>query len=62
MKAISGQLELELRGSAQCQSARRSKKPRRSGVWFEKMRQVVDEAVERQPEPSQPSQLAPSLK
>jgi len=47
MKAVSGQLELGLRESGQCQSVRRSRKPRRGGIWFEKMRQVVDSAAER---------------
>jgi hypothetical protein len=47
MKAVSGQLEFELRTQEQCASVRRSRKPGRSRVWFEKMRQVVDDAVER---------------
>jgi hypothetical protein len=47
MKAVAGQLELELRTPEQCRSVRRSRKPGRSRVWFEKMRQVVDDAVER---------------
>jgi len=47
MKAVSGQLELELRTPEQCRSVRRPRKPARSRVWFEKMRQVVDGATER---------------
>jgi hypothetical protein len=62
MKAVSGQLELELKTPEQCRSVRRSRKPGRSRVWFEKMRQVVDDAVDGQPEPSQPSQSAQSVK
>jgi hypothetical protein len=62
MKAFSGQLELELRTSEQCRSVRRSRKPGRSRVWFEKMRQVVDDAADRQPDSSQSSPSAQSIK
>jgi hypothetical protein len=47
MKTGRFQLELELRGAQPCRSTRRSKKPTSSQVWFEKMRQVVDEAADR---------------
>jgi hypothetical protein len=40
------QLEFELRGSQQCRSVRRRKKPSPARIWFEKMRQVVGGAAE----------------
>jgi hypothetical protein len=47
MKTGRFQLELELRSPQQCRSVRRIRKPSPARVWFEKMRQVVDEAADR---------------
>jgi hypothetical protein len=49
MKTVQGQLELALGGSNKCRSSRRLKKPRGPQLWFEKMRQVVEDAAEREP-------------
>jgi hypothetical protein len=48
MKSARFQLELELHSPQQkCRSVRRARKPTPSRVWFQKMRQVVDEAADR---------------
>jgi len=48
MKTRRFQLELELQNPQQkCGSHRRARKPTPSRVWFQKMRQVVDEAADR---------------
>jgi len=47
MKPVRGQLELELRNSQQCRSLRRARKSTPARIWFEKMRQAADAAVQR---------------
>jgi hypothetical protein len=47
MKSGRSQLEFELRSPQECRSLRRTKKPTAARGWFEKMRQVVEGAVER---------------
>jgi hypothetical protein len=48
MKTAQGQLEFALRGSQECRSSRRPKKPKAPQLWFEKMRQVVEDAADRE--------------
>jgi hypothetical protein len=47
MKLVRNQLEFELQTPKQCRSPRRAKKANPARLWFEKMRQVVDDASER---------------
>jgi hypothetical protein len=49
MKMVQGQLEFALGGSKECRSSRRIRKTSRTQAWFEKMRQVVEDAAEREP-------------
>jgi len=47
MKPVRNQLEFELQTPKECRTPRRAKKANPARLWFEKMRQVVDEATER---------------
>jgi hypothetical protein len=46
MKPGRNQLEFELRNTQECRSLRRARKPSPARAWFERMRQVVDEAAD----------------
>jgi len=57
MKIKNDQLELSLHGETVCPSiARRQRRLTRASLWFNRMRQVVDEAVDYPPAPTPRSQ------
>jgi len=53
MKLKNDQLELSLQSQIVCRSiARRQRRLNRASAWFDRMRQVVDDAVDFQPAPT----------
>jgi hypothetical protein len=53
MKIKNDQLELTLPNETVCSSvARRQRRLTRASLWFNRMRQVVDDAVDRPPAPA----------